>query len=158
MKTVLRFMLIFLLTGVVSCKNDKDSNTSINNSCIDAVPVNRYYSSDIILPQYAGIYNKWKLTHVTGGFVGGEHTLNFDYMIFKPNGIYCIIRNDSTKEFGQINVLEQSGERLRINFTQDKSSAAFFGDSEKFIDLTHKDTLRMNAPCCDRFNYEYIKK
>ena len=157
MKTVLHFMSIFLLLGFISCNNDKDSNAGINTSLIDAVSVNRYYPSEIILPLYAGMYNKWKLTHVTGGFIGGEHALNFDYLIFKPNGIYCIIRNDSTKEFGQVNVLEQSDERLKISLTPDKSSATFLGDSEKYIDLTHRDTLRMNAPCCDRFNYEYIK-
>ena len=77
MKTVLHFMLIFLLLGVVSCKNDKDSNAGINTFVIDAVPVNRYYSSDIISPQYAGIYNKWRLTHVTGGFIGGRTCLEF---------------------------------------------------------------------------------
>lgn len=155
MKTLITFIII--VVSVISCKKDSDLDNKINMSFIDSVSVDRYYTTDVISPIHSSLYSKWKLAHVTGGFAGGEHELIFDYLIFKQNGIYCIVDNDTVKEFGKIKVIEQYKEWVLLDFQPDKLSKTFVGDFEKYVDLSHKDTLKLHAPCCDRFNFELIK-
>lgn len=146
---------VLAITGISSCKKE---TVDINTSFVDTVSVHRYYANDVVSSIHSGLYNKWKLTHVTGGFAGGEHDLIFDYLIFKQNGIYCIVDNDSVKEFGKINVKEQYKEWILVEFQPDPLSKTFVGDFQKYVDLTHKDTLILHAPCCDRFSFELTKQ
>ena len=155
MRKILVISLGLLLIGL-GCNKESTSKVTPNTSFIDTVSTQRYYGSDILLPQYSGIYNKWKLTHVTGGLIGGEHRLGFDFLIFKKNGIYCLVKNDSIKEFGKISISDQYKEGLLIDLQPDKLSETFVGDFEKFVDLSHKDTLILKAPCCDRYNFELV--
>ena len=156
MKTTL-FFSILLFTGFVSCKKDNSPTTITNSTFIDTVSAKRYYASDIIPPQYSGLYNKWKLIKITGGFSGDGYEPNFDYIFFKQNGIYCISCKDTIKGFGQINVIMQDNE-LTISLTPDKLSSAFFSNFQKQVDLKHTDTLFLSDPCCDLYNYEFVKQ
>lgn len=156
MRTTLFISILFCL-AIFSCKKDADTNSS-NPSFIDTVSPNRYYSSDIIPQLFSGLYGKWKLTHVTGGYADGEHELVFDYIVFKPNGIYGIFDNDSLKEFGRINLLEQNKDWIRIDMVPDELSKSYVFDLEKFVNLSHNDTLKLYAPCCDRYDFKLIRQ
>ena len=116
---------------------------------------NKYYESEIFNETYLNIYGKWNLYGVSGGFFGGGHEPNFDYLEIKEFGIYDFIRNDSILEFGEILIDEQTDETLLISFEADDSSDIFMGDNEKYVYFYGKDTISLSSPCCDRYNYHF---
>ena len=99
------------------------------------------------------IYGIWELYGVSGGVNGGEHELTFDFLEIESDGIYRFIRNDSIIEFGRIKIDEQTNETLLITFEPDANSETFMYDPVKNINLFGEDTLSLDSPCCDRFNY-----
>jgi len=152
MKTTLFFSII-LFIGFLSCKKDSNS-TVFGSNFIDTVSTKRYYTSDIIQPKFSGLYNNWKLIHTYCSYATiVDYSENF---IFKPNGIYCITRNDTTIGFGQFNIVKQDSE-LIIHFTPDKLSGAFFGNSNEQVNLG-KDTLFLSGPYRVSCTYEFIKQ
>jgi hypothetical protein len=155
MKTTLFFSII-LFIGFFSCKKDS-SSTGIGldgSNFIDTVSTKRYYASEIIQPKFSGLYNNWKLIHTYCSFATRvDYSENF---IFKPYGIYCITRNDTTIGFGQINIVKQDSE-LIINFTPDKLSGTFFGNSDEQVNFG-KDTLLLSGPYLESCAYEFIKQ
>ncbi len=152
MKTILFFSII-LFIGFISCKKDNISNGS-GSIFIDTVSTKRYYASDIIQPKFSGLYNNWKLINTYCSFATRvNYSENF---IFKPNGIYCIIRNDTTIGFGQINIVKQDSE-LIINFKPDKLSGTFFSNSDEQVNLA-KDTLFLSGPYLVSCGFEFIKQ
>ena len=151
------YLATILLLGFSSCKKDMNTTKTANLSFIDTISVKRYYAKDILQPQFTSLYNKWKLIEISGGFSGGLHNLNFNYLTFKQNGIYCITRNDTAIAFGQINVINiYNG--LTISFTPDKLSSPFFSSFQKQADLSRQDTLLLSDPCCDLYNYKFVKQ
>jgi hypothetical protein len=155
MKTILFFSII-LFIGFFSCKKDNGSTVSSTNF-IDTVSTKRYYASDILQPKFSGLYKNWKLIEISGGLVGGYKKVNYkENFIFKQNGIYCITRNDTTKEFGQIIIVKQDSE-LTIHLSPDKLSGTFFDYFDKQVHLGN-DTLFLSDPCCDLYTYEFIKQ
>ncbi len=155
MKTAFLFLCI-LFIGFVSCNKENTVNSSLKSTFIDTALANRYYSVDIVPTQFTELYNNWKLVEISGGFSGNGYKANFDNIVFKQNGIYSITNGDTLKEFGKINIVDQSN-GLTISLIPDSLSGTVLFDSEKQIDLTHRDTLILNAPCCDRYNYMFIK-
>ncbi len=118
---------------------------------------NRYYFSEIFEEDYTDIYGEWELKSVSGGIHGGGHELNFETLEISKIGQYRFIKDGTTIEQGKIIIEEQNSERLRISLEADPGSEVFMYDSEKFVSLTGTDTLDLNAPCCDRFNYHLIR-
>ena len=152
MKTILFFSFI-LFIGIISCKKDS-SSTSTGNNFIDTVSTKRYYASDIIQAEFSGLYNNWKLINTYCSFATRvNYRENF---IFKPNGIYCITRNDTTIGFGKINIVTQDSV-LIINFTPDKLSGTFFGNSDEKVFLV-KDTLLLRGLYLESCGFEFIKQ
>lgn len=88
---------------------------------------------------------------------GGGHELTFDFLEIKRYGIYGFIRNDSIIEFGKIKIDAQTTETLLITFEYDENSETFMYDSEKYVNFYGKDTLSLDSPCCDRYNYHFIR-
>ena len=70
-------------------------------------------------------------------------------------GIYGFIRDGRLIEFGRIEINEQTSQGLLITFTPDENSEVFMYDSEKYVNLSGNDTLSLDSPCCDRFNYHF---
>ena len=124
---------------------------------IDGFTENKYYDSEIFNEPNMGIYDKWELYNVSGGIHGGGHELNFDFLKINSYGIYGFIRNDSVIEFGRIRIDEQTSETLMITFEPDENSDTFMHDSEKYINFYGEDTLSLDSPCCDRYNYHFIR-
>ncbi len=101
------------------------------------------------------IYGIWELYGVSGGANGGEHELPFDFLEIESDGIYRFIRNDSIIEFGRLKIDEQTNETLLITFEPDANSETFMHDPVKEVILFEKNTLNLDAPCCDGFNYHF---
>jgi len=119
---------------------------------------NRYYYSEIFDEEFLDIYGDWELKSVSGGIHGGGHELNFDILEIKKFGQYRFIKDGKTIERGKIIIEDQTAESLRISMEADPGSDVFMFDSEKFVSLSGSDTLNLNSPCCDRYNYHYVRK
>jgi hypothetical protein len=115
----------------------------------------RYYSAEIFDEAYLDIYGNWKLFAVSGGIHGQGHELNFDHLEILRIGMYRFEKDGTTLESGKILVEEQSSENLRISLEPDPGTQVFMYDSEKYVILDGPDTLHLNAPCCDRYNYHF---
>ena len=125
---------------------------------LDDFQIDKYYTDEIFDDQYLDIYGKWELNSISGGFFGIGYKPNFNFLEIKEFGIYGFIRNDTLLEFGKIQIDEQTTQRLKIIFLPDNAiDNIFFYDSEKYIEIAEMDTLNLNSPCCDRYNYHFIR-
>lgn len=134
-----------------------DEENLISNLIIDSLNIDKYYPNEIFDSKNELIYGKWLLESISGGFHGGGHDPNFDYFEVKSIGIYGLVRNDSLLEYGKIKIDEQTDKNLLISLIPDKNSDTFLFDSEKYVDFNGADTLGLNSPCCDRYNYHFTR-
>lgn len=149
--------LIIIISGylVSGCEKTDDKIKFY----LDDFLIDRYYNDEILDDQYLDIYGKWQLNSITGGFFGIGYKPNFNFLEIKEFGMYGFIRNDTLLEFGKIQIIQQSSRELRITFLPDNGvENIFFYDSEKYIELAGIDTLHLNSPCCDRYNYHFVRK
>ena len=145
--------LIFLL-GSTSCEKETD----VVNYFLDGFKEDKYYDSEIFNEPYLDIYGKWDLYGVSGGLHGSGHEPTFDFLEIKRYGIYGFIRNDTIIVFGKIIIDERTNETLLIAFEPDENSEIFMYYSEKYVNLYGKDTLSLDSPCCDDYNYHFIRE
>jgi hypothetical protein len=154
---IFKFMIWAVLSFFIGC--DKD-NMNVNLH-LDSINSEKYYTSEILLPDYQAIYGKWKLVGVSGGFSGTGYEPDFDYLEIKSIGIYGLVRNDSLFEYGKLELYtfdNQNTDMLQVKFTPEfyKASNPYMVPSEKYIELKN-DSLNLNAPCCDMYNYHFTK-
>lgn len=113
----------------------------------------KYYNNEIFDEAYIDIYGSWELMDVTGGIHGSGHELNFDRLQIRKFGVYVFTQGGNVLEYGKIVIEQQNIDYLKITFSPDEDSEVFFFDSEKEIIFQGKDTLILQSPCCDRYNY-----
>ena len=145
---------LVLIIGLLGCEKESDKVVYF----LDDLVINTYYNSEIFNDSYIDFYDKWTLFGVSGGLHGGGHDLTFDFLEIKRYGIYGFIRNDSILEFGRIKIDEQTSETLLITFEPDDNSETFMYDSEKYVNFYGNDTLSLDSPCCDRYNYHFARE
>ncbi len=154
MKTV-SFVLIFILGTIFleSCSKDEIDI----NSFLFEIDKTKYYDSEVLNAPYTDIYGIWEIYDISGGLTGDGYEINFDYLEVKPFGIYGFINEDELIEFGKIVPTQDATNEtdLLVEFTKDEESGSFFGDPEKYIQFSGKDTLHLMSPCCDRYNYHF---
>jgi hypothetical protein len=149
-----KILCLFILISFSSCEKKTDTVEYI----IDSFATDRYYSGEIFNVAYLDIYHKWRLYGISGGFHGGGHDPNFDFLKINRYGIYSFIRNDSTLEYGKIIVHQQTDNLLLISLEPDDDSETFMYDSEKYVNFYGSDTLSLDSPCCDRYNYHFTRE
>ena len=156
MKIILKILILsLLLTG---CKTEE-----LYLKKLDIIPANKYYSTDILPDSAKNIYGTWKVTSISGGFIGTGYKKDFDYLLLKPNAIFGIVRNDSLIGYGSLALSLEKILRLNtllhctFNFDQ-KAQIELNADPDKFISLVNNDTLNLIAPCCDRFNIQLVRE
>jgi len=153
MKTFKLIILSILISGLNSCDKDTiETPTTLQN-----LETTNYFDSEIFAEPDLKIYGTWKLFAVSGGFSGTGHDLNFEYLEIKKYGIYGFVNNDSLLEYGKISPALQTANdiRLKVDFEKDEKSNSFFTDTEKYVEFMGSDTLNLNSPCCDRYNYHF---
>ena len=145
-------MTIGLLITILN-SNDKETIQSISGLRLKQ----QSYDSEIFSQNDLKIYGKWKLFDISGGLHGSGYDLNFDFLEIKEYGIYGFVRNDSLLEYGKIMpALQTANEiRLKVDLEEDVNSKIFLADKEKYVEFIGNDTLNLNAPCCDRYNYHF---
>jgi len=159
MRTTIKIpILVFLILLFKGCKTE-----DISFNALDSIPPAKYYSTDIIPDQFAGIYGTWEMTRTSGGFSGAGFKKDFDYLILKKNGIFGIIRNHSLIGYGKLTLLPDLalyyGDDVYCRFDFEKPvNIELCGDPEKRIRLVRNDSLDLMAPCCDRYNTHLLRK
>lgn len=141
----------------ISMFNSCDNETVEPVSVLDEYKTTKYFDSEIFSQHDLKIYGKWRLFDISGGLLGNGYDLNFDYLEIKEYGIYGFVRKDSLLEYGKISpaILTTNEIRLKVNLDKDENSNSFFADREKYVEFLGSDTLNLNSPCCDRFNYHF---
>ena len=108
------------------------------------------------------IYGQWKLYKISGGFGGTGYAPDFDYLEIKNVGIYGLIRNDSILEYGKIEL--DTFDLNTDSYLQLKLTPEYFNGqnhmmytSKIYVDLIMNDSLNIISPCCDLYNYHFIR-
>jgi len=154
MRSIVVFIFVgFLFSTLISCEKETIETKSI----LSEIERKTYYDSEIFSTNYLRIYGKWKLFDISGGFTGYGYKKNFDYLEIKGYGIYGFIRNDTLLEYGKIVpvIPTYNGIVLSVSFEEDMNSMFFIHDKEKTVYFQGNDTMSLNAPCCDRYNYHF---
>jgi len=158
MRTTFKIMIIvFSILLLKGCKTE-----DLQVKSLDGIQPTAFYTTDIIPGQFEGIYGTWKVTGTSGGFSGKGYTKDFDYLVFKRNGIFGIIRNDSLITYGKLTLLPDItlyfADYVYCRFDFEKSAnIELYKDPEKRIRLVKSDSLYLMAPCCDRYDTQLIR-
>lgn len=147
----MRTLLFLLCIPFCFACSKKEKETSSSNTNME------YYSSEIFDESNMLIYGHWKLDSVLGGFSGQGHSNHFEYLDISPFGAYKILRNDSLKEFGKIEIKLQQNDTLLIELQRDSLSSTLLYDTEKYVEFNGANNIYFTAPCCDRFSWALIK-
>jgi hypothetical protein len=154
MKSLIKHFLVSLIIIIPSgCTKDYSHYQSIED-----ISSEEYYSSDIMPDSLQKLYGSWKLIASTGGFSGSGNGKEFDYLVFKRNGIFGVIKDETLIAYGKLTLTYKTHSTL-LNFIPVKSSEIdLCTDPIKNIYFVSNDTLNLNAPCCDRFNIHLVRR
>ena len=157
MRTIFQLSTVILVFGLlVSCEKEN----SVTRTYLDTISSTKYYTVEMIPGDYQKIYGKWHLYQVSGGFSGGGYEPNYDFLEIRNFGIYGLIRNDSLIEYGKIEMdtfdTHATGYlQVKLVAEYHKSLNPMMYPPEKYVQLNGADTLNLNSPCCDMYNYHY---
>lgn len=153
-KSRLRHYLVSMLVIIIgACSKYND-----NYHSLDDISSKEYYSSDILPDSLQPIYGSWNLIATSGGLAGSGNNKEFDYLVFKKNGIFGVIRNENLIAYGKL-TLKHERHSTSLNFISIKSADIdLCTDPVKNINFSNIDTLNLIAPCCDRFNIHLVRK
>ncbi len=151
-------LIVVFVSGVAvfdSCEKESIQKAS----ALEGLEQTRYFNAEIFALQDLKIYGKWELYSISGGFAGTGYDPDFDFLEMKAFGIYGFVRNDSLLEYGKVSPALQNPNdlRLKVVFEKDENSGLFFTDPEKYVEFSGVDTLHLNSPCCDRYNYHFVR-
>lgn len=152
----LLIVLILFAAGMASCDKEKAQIDSYLNH----IPQQKYYNKEILKGGYNDLYGAWRLYDVSGGFTGTGHDLHFDWLEIKSYGIYGIVRNDTLLSHGRIVVEAEHPDHLQLGFFRNDEVdepllAPAMGMDTR---LEGRDTLHLSAPCCDQYNYHFVRR
>ena len=137
-------------------------DVGLTQSWLDSAAGGKYYSEEIIPDDNKDVYGTWKLIGVSGSFSGMGYEPNFDYLEIKPIGIYGLVRNDILFEYGRIEIIplpDNTTGMLPVKFVPDfyNDLNPYFTLYGQYMELKGTDSLNMNSPCCDMYNYHFKK-
>jgi hypothetical protein len=133
-KSTIRSVLVLLLASVTVTGCEKE----------------RLYSD------YAGICGSWTIQEISGGFSGGGFEPDFDILQITSKMHFSLYFHETLLSEGRIEIIEQTTDKLRIEFNSKNNS----GDpltgwvKEVYLNL---DTLVLNDDCCDMYSYFFVR-
>jgi hypothetical protein len=151
--SIKRYLMSLLIIILSSCSKYNDHYHSLED-----ISSKEYYSSDILPDSLQNLYGSWNLIATSGGFVGSGNSKEFDYLVFKKNGIFGVFKNENLIAYGKL-TLKHEIHTTSLNFISIKSTDIdLCTDPVKNINFVNIDTLNLTAPCCDRFNIHLVRK
>ena len=156
MKKFLLISILIITGGFHSCEEEFPELPSV----LENLEPTAYFDAEVFSDHDLKIYGTWKIFEISGGLHGNGYAIDFDYLIMKKFGIYGFLREDSLLEFGKVSPASElfMDPRLFVNFEKDENSDSFFTDREKIVHFSGNDTLNLYSPCCDRFNYHFVRE
>ncbi len=106
--------------------------------------------------EYTGIYGSWTIEEISGGFSGGGYEPDFDILKITDRMHYSLYFHDAILSEGKIEIIEQSSDKLRIEFKSRNNSGDPLTGWEKEVYL-NRDTLLLNDDCCDMYSYFFVR-
>lgn len=122
-----------------------------------AMPGKQSAKSDNPADENEKITGVWRAVSSSGGFTGKGFTLDFDLLMITMNGEFAVMQHDSMIGHGKI-ILSKDKQMVLCKFVFNKTNHLQLAiDPEKYIQVTHTDTLNLIAPCCDRYNIKLAR-
>lgn len=106
--------------------------------------------------EYKGIYGSWTIEEISGGISGGGYEPEFDILMVTERMHYSLYFHDTLLSEGKIEIIEQTTDKLRIEFKSGKNSGNLLTKWEKVVYL-NLDTLILNDECCDMYSYFFVR-
>ena len=147
------FSAIFLM--VLGCDKSDGPNTYLGS--IDS---HYYYAEDFLGETQQPFYGLWKLYDVSGGFAGSGHEPEYELLELKSIGIYGLIKGENLIEYGKIELDtfdHANAAILQLKFIPEfpSTQSSLINPAEKYVQFRNADSLDLNSPCCDMYNYHY---
>jgi len=147
MKSFSSLVFFFVLTTFWSFEKDQQIGS------LDILNQKQYYDSEIFDEEHLGIYGKWELFEVSGGFAGNGHDFPAEsYLEILKFGIYGFLVGDSIVSCGKIIIPEIEANVFAIAF-EDSTRIG----SPNVVKFKGKDTLVLQPFCADCYEYSYVK-
>jgi len=105
---------------------------------------------------YAGICGSWTIQGISGGFSGGGYEPDFDILHITSKMHYFLYFHETLLSEGRIEIIEQTTDKLRIEFISKNNSGEPLTGWEKEVHL-NIDTLVLNDDCCDMYSYFFVR-
>lgn len=104
------------------------------------------------------ITGTWQAVSSSGGFTGKGFTLDFETLILKDNDTFELMHKDSVIAHGKVTMGKEKDMILGNFIFEKKANVQLALDPEKYMQLSHADTLNLVSPCCDRYNIKLARK
>ncbi len=152
--TTVKILASIFLT-VLGCDKSDEPHSYLN-----AIDSHYYYSEDFLSATSQPFYGQWKLYDVSGGFSGSGHEPEYELLELKKIGIYGLVKGEKLVEYGKIELdtFDHSNAAiLQVKFIPEFPSAqsSLMSPAEKYVQFRNADSLDLNSPCCDMYNYHY---
>lgn len=134
-----------------------------SNLLVHDIETDHHYPEEIIGDNFASLYGKWFLYSKTGGFSGGTRYPEFDFLEFKPHGIYGIGKKMDLLQYGKVEIEEQTESRLEVSFhPENETSFKLFHESNfqhnYRIIFNENDSISVVvAGGIDAFRYNFVR-
>lgn len=116
LKTIGLILTVMML--IFSCKDEEQEDEVFDpNLVLDSISENKYYENDIFQNEHSEIYGVWRNVSRTQEGINGPVSLSidFDFLVIKPNAIFGIIRNEELITSGKIELVDDENNIL-VNF------------------------------------------
>ncbi|MFN7119532.1 MAG: hypothetical protein ACK4TA_22240 [Saprospiraceae bacterium] len=97
----------------------------------------------------------WKINRISGGITGSGYPADFTAVQFHPDGTYTILDNDDVVGEGTYALVKEQ-DKLILRILPNDPINLIFESPEKEI-VFASDKLLIRDPCCDFYEYEFLK-
>ena len=117
--------------------------------------------SDPLQDQLNNLSDTWEIESISGGFSGQGYQPSFKTLRIKASNFYQLVKaNESVFSEGTFALQSTDASDLDITFTRQgpktESLSGFEGQTKR-VTLSN-DTLVLTDPCCDLYEYRFIRK
>ena len=133
------FIPVFFIVVLVACAKD----------FLDE----KYHRKEIFTDNYKDIYGTWRLIE-SANAVSGSFQADFDHMEIYTYGNFRKIRNDTILQKGVIEIVEQTSQKLKIDFIP----LYAIPTGSKWVLITSSDTLRLTDSCSECNFYIFVRE
>jgi hypothetical protein len=103
-----------------------------------------------------GIYGKWSVVEITGGFSGLGYKPKYDVLEIDNKLQFSLMRNDTLISNGRMEILDKNSEVLRVKMVSENTDMNYLSGLKNV--RLNADTLMFYDDCCDLYTYLFVRK